>query len=130
MCKLSREDYKKNYIDEIFSYTSLWDMPAKCGLKIITKSNKTIVIVTELYHDNPGSSITEYCAELANIIAGKNSIKPNKLLFIQHNPDLGSKYAFLTESFYLVSFDLKNNAFGNPQWKKISKESVNKMINE
>lgn len=130
MCKLSPEDYKKNFIDEVFSYTSLWDMPAKCGLKIVAKSSKTIVIVTELYHDNPGSSVAEYCAELATIIADKNSIEPASLVFIQHNPDLGSKYAFLTESFYLVSFDLIKNTFSNPKWNKITKESVNNMINE
>ena len=46
------------YYDEIFDFAGQWDMPSKCGLKIIQHNDKKTVIVTELYQDNPGTSVT------------------------------------------------------------------------
>ncbi len=123
-------DYEQNYIEEIFDFKGLWDMPSKCGLKVIEKTDKTVVIVTDLYHENPGTSITEFCTQLATIIAKEKNININKMIFIQHNPDLGSKYDFLVESFDLVKFEIVNNEFQNPKWENISKEDVEKIINE
>ena len=44
------------YYDEIFDFRTM-GCPSKCGLKIITHKTK-VVIVAELYQDNPGTSIT------------------------------------------------------------------------
>ena len=48
----------EKYYDEIFEFNGLWDVVSKCGLKIIDKGWKKTVIVTELYQDNPGTSVT------------------------------------------------------------------------
>ncbi len=122
-------NHKKNYIDEIFEFKGLWDMPSKCGLKIIRQEDKVIVIVTDLYHENPGTSVTEFCAQLATIITKEKNIEPEKLLFIQHNPDIGSKYEFLTESFDLVGFRIEGRQLAEPKWTKTSKEKVEEMVN-
>ncbi len=121
-------NYKKNYIDEIFEFTGLWDMPSKCGLKIERQKDKVIVIVTDLYHENPGSSVTEFCARLANIIIKEKDIDPKKLVFIHHSPDLGSKYEFFTESFELVDFKTKDGQLSEPGWTEISKNKVEEML--
>jgi len=49
----------KTYYDEIFDFSGQWGMPSKCGLKILKKRNKNIVIVTEMYQENPGTSVTQ-----------------------------------------------------------------------
>ena len=46
------------YFDEIFDFAGQWDMPSKCGLKILKKKKKVIVVVTELYQDKSGTSVT------------------------------------------------------------------------
>ena len=48
----------KEYYDEIFTFRGTWDEPSCCGLKIRRQGVKTYVIVTELYQENPGTSIT------------------------------------------------------------------------
>ena len=47
----------EKYYDEIFDFAGQWDMPSKCGLRILTYKDKKVIIVTELYQDNPGTSI-------------------------------------------------------------------------
>jgi hypothetical protein len=48
----------EKYYDEIFHFKGQWDAPSLCGLKILNRNGKTCVIVTELYQDNPGTSVT------------------------------------------------------------------------
>lgn len=43
-------------------------MPSSCGLKIRNINGKTYVIVTELYQDNPGTSVTYAGKSLAEQI--------------------------------------------------------------
>ena len=121
-------NYKKNYVDEIFEFKGLWDMPSKCGLKIVELTNETIVVITDLYHENPGTSVTEFCSELATAIVKEKQLNPEKTIFVHHSPDMGSKYEFFTESFEIVGFDIENQKFANPVWKKISKEKVEDML--
>ncbi len=119
---------KRNFIDEVFDFPGLWDMPSKCGLKIVRKLRQTIVIVTDLYDENPGTSVTSYCAELATYIVGKKDLPMQEIRFIQHNPDVGSKYEFLNETFDEVSFEITPNAFSNPQWKRVDRAYVEALI--
>ena len=46
------------YYDEQFPFRGQWDMESLCGLKIRKVDGKTYVIVTELYQENPGTSVT------------------------------------------------------------------------
>ena len=123
-------DKERNFIDEVFDYEGLWGIPSKCGLKIVDKSNNTIVIITELYEDNPGTSVTEYCAQLAQIISVERKINPERMLFILHTPDVGSKYEFLHETFDVVNFEIEGNVFSEPKWERVSREKVEELISD
>ncbi|MBM3435459.1 MAG: class I SAM-dependent methyltransferase, partial [Bacteroidetes bacterium] len=46
---------ESKYINEIYHFKGEWDVPSFCGLKVISKPDKTIVITTELYDSNPGT---------------------------------------------------------------------------
>lgn len=121
-------DEQGNLIDEIIDFPGLWGMPSKCGLKVVHARNQDIVIITDLYEDNPGTSVTSYCAGLANYIAESKALDKRNICFIQHNPDVGSKYAFLQETFDEVSFTLTENGLKDPVWKRVPREYVEKMI--
>ncbi len=123
-------DKERNFIDEVYDYEGLWGIPSKCGLKIAKHKNQTVVIITELYEDNPGTSVTEYCAQLAQILSEDKKIKPEEMIFILHTPDVGSKYEFLHETFDIVSFTIENGKFSGPEWERISRNEVVKMIND
>jgi len=119
-----------NYQDQIYHFKGLWDLPSICGLKIVKKQNETIVIATDLFEENPGTSITEWNSKLAKEICDKYEIDSKQLVYIEHTPDKKTKLSFNQESFYKVKFDVVDDKFENPQWQEITKEEVNKLITE
>jgi hypothetical protein len=113
-------------INEIFDFKGLWDMPSKCGLKISQKNDKFIIVVTELYQDNPGTSITQAASLLVKQISEHFQIPTDKLTYIEHNPGMNSKLSFYDEEFYLVTFDIDDNErFINPKWEPLPTEMIN-----
>jgi hypothetical protein len=111
-------------IKEIFDFKGSWDMPSKCGLRRIEKSGKTVVIVTELYQDNPGSSITSVAGSLATQICERYAIQPERLIYIESNPGMNSKLSFYDEEYYIVNFENAGGTLQNPQWRKLTKMSL------
>ena len=106
-------------IDEIFDFKGIWDIPSKCGLKILKQKEKYIVTVTELYQDNPGTSITQAPCLLAKQICEKYNLPKNEIVYIERNPDMNSKLSFYNEELYVVTFDIEDDNFVNPKWKKV-----------
>ena len=119
-----------NYQDQIYHFNGLWDVPSICGLKIINKKDNTIIIATDLFDENPGTSITEWNTKLAKELCNKYEIDYNKLIYIEHTPDKKTKLSFNQESFYKVNFDIVNDKFDNPQWEQMTKEEVDNLITE
>jgi hypothetical protein len=120
-----------HYMDRYFDFKGQWDSPSRCGLKIIRrKDGKTLAIATEIYRQNPGTPVTEWCAPLATQVMNELKETPENFIFVEHTPDLRSKLTFYGESFDLVSFDWDRTRFTNPKWIRISAEQVNKMMEE
>ncbi len=107
-------------IDKIFEFKGLWGISSKCGLKIHQKEGKYIVLVSELYQDNPGTSVTQASCLLAKQICEEFRIPINEIIYIEHNPDMNSKLSFYDEEFYHVTFEIQNNNFISPHWKQLS----------
>ncbi len=122
------ETGEKKYIDQIYHFKGKWEAPSLCGLKIVRKPGKTIVIATNLYDENPGTSISRWSAQLATTICNEFNINPEELIFIEHNPDVHSRLEFYGETFDIVEFDRDGEYFVNPVWKRVSKEEVNDML--
>ena len=121
-------DFNK-YMDCCFDYLGQWDSPSKCGLKVINRKDaKTLVIATEIYRQNPGTPVTEWCAPLATRIMNELNCTPDKFIFIEHTPDLRSKLAFYEETFHLVTFDSSENNLGNPKWSRLTLKEVDEMM--
>jgi len=113
----------EKYYDEIFNFKGQWDMPSRCGLKII-KKEKTIIIVTELYQDNPGTSVTSAGKLLAEQICRSKNLDINKILYLQCNPDTNSKLSFYDEDFFEVTF-----ADGaEPAYRQLSAEEIKNLL--
>ena len=94
---------QEKYYDEIFDFKGQWDMPSRCGLKIL-KSDKPVVIVTELYQDNPGTSVTAAGRSLAEQICRSKGLNIENIVFLHCNPDTNSKLSFYDEVFFEVIF--------------------------
>ena len=87
-------------------------MPSRCGLKIL-QTEKTVIIVTELYQDNPGTSVTAAGKSLAEQICRDRGLDLNTIMYLECKPDTDSKLSFYDEEFFEVDF---SNVFaGNPQ---------------
>ena len=118
------------YQDEVYNFNGLWDVPSICGLKIVMKQDKSIIIATDLFDDNPGTSITEWNTNLAKELCDKYKIDVNQLVYIEHTPDKKTKLSFNQESFYKVQFEILNDKFANPKWEQMTKEDVDNLITE
>jgi hypothetical protein len=94
----------EKYYDEIFRFRGQWDMPSCCGLKIIRKPGKTFVVVTELYQENPGTSVTGAGRILADQICEAKKLKLEEIIYLECNPDTNSKLSFYDEEFFEVTF--------------------------
>lgn len=94
----------KEYYDEVFEFAGQWDMPSSCGLKVLGDQNAPVVIVTELYQDNPGTSVTYAGRSLAEQICKAKGFDLNAIRYIECNPNTNSKLSFYDEEFFEVTF--------------------------
>jgi len=110
----------KRYYDEIFEFSGLWDQPSACGLKIFDKDHKTIVAVTELYQDNPGTSVTSAGKKLAIQICERKNLSLPEIMYLECTPDTNSVLSFYDEQYYEVTF----NDIQQTTYRKLSKEEI------
>ncbi len=121
-------DFSK-YMDHYFDFSGQWDSPSRCGLKVVNRNDgKTLAIATEIYRQNPGTPVTEWCAPLATRIMNDLNCTPAQFIFVEHTPDLRSKLAFYEETFDLVTFDVLDLALVNPKWSRLTPEQVDRMM--
>lgn len=118
----------EKYYDEVFQFAGQWDMPSSCGLKIINKNEKTYVIVTELYQDNPGTSVTYAGGSLIKQICDKKSLDMQKIVYIECNPDTNSKLSFYDEEMFEVSYQIENGLPTDLQYRQLSKEEIKNIV--
>ena len=116
------------YFDEKFNFAGQWDMPSTCGLKIVQKDDISIVLVTELYQDNPGTSVTYAAGSLIKQICDVNHLDINKIKYIECNPSTNSKLSFYDEEMFLVNFILQDGMPVDLKYRKLSKEEIQNLL--
>lgn len=112
------------YYDEIFDFKGQWDVLSKCGLKILDKEGKKVVIVTELYQDNPGTSVTYAGYSLAKQICDNKGLNLGDIQYVECNPDTNSKLSFYDEEYFEVMFPEVEGKAGRPNYRHLSDEEV------
>ena len=115
----------ETYYDEIFDFKGQWDIPSKCGLKIIEKEGKKYVIVTELYQDNPGTSVTYAGKSLATQICEKKGLLLSEFVYLECTPDTNSVLSFYDEQYFEVTFNDTSQA----NYRQLSKEEIEYLFN-
>ena len=113
-----------------FAFSGLWDIPSACGLRILRTDENYIAIVSELYKKNPGSTVTDVPVQLATQICLKFSLEPEKLIYIEHNPETATKLSFYEEEFFRVHFTFDDNKPGDPRYEKISRSDLESILSE
>ena len=116
------------YFDEIFDFAGQWDMPSKCGLKIIPHEDRTIILTTELYQDNPGTSITYAGGSLIKQICDAKKLDINRIMYIECNPNTNSKLSFYDEEMFRVTFDLQDGMPTNLQYTQLSADEIKQIL--
>ncbi len=117
-----------DYVDSMMNFRGLWDAPSICGLKIARFEDRHVVVVTELWDKNPGTSVTNFCPQLAQLICDEHSLDPKKLIFIEHTPQTGSHLEIYEETFHLVQFSHGPDGFSDPKWHAVSREEVDQLL--
>lgn len=103
-------------------------MPSACGLKTIHKDNKTYIITTELYQENPGTSITYAGGSLIKQICEQKKLDMQSIIYIECNPNTNSKLSFYDEEMFEVSFDIVDNMPTNLSYRQLSKEEIQNIV--
>lgn len=116
------------YVDQYFDFLGEWELPSKCGLSIFAKDDKKVIIVTELYQDNPGTSVTYVSSSLAMQICCKFNINPAEIIYIESCPDMNSKLSFYKEKNYLVNFSYADKKLLNPQYKELTENEMTELL--
>ena len=111
-----------------FTFKGLWDLPSLCGLRLIDKGTQKWVIVSELYQNNPGTSIAQVSASLAMQVCEAYDIPYSELVYVEHNPDMHSKLSFYEEEHFRVHFNTEDGQLCGPSWEKLSVEEIKKHI--
>lgn len=109
------------YYDEIFPFKGQWDMPSSCGLKIREFGDKKVIIVTELYQDNPGTSVTYAAESLVKQICEAKGLGMDEIIYVECNPDTNSKLSFYDEEYFEVDFSGET-----PAYRQLTKDEIQK----
>lgn len=118
----------EKYYDEVFDFAGQWEVPSKCGLKIIDKGDKKIVVVTELYQDNPGTSVTAAAGLLAAQVCEVKGLEFGEVIYLECNPDTHSKLSFYDEEYFQVTFSKVDGKLVNPQYRQLPVEEVKELL--
>jgi hypothetical protein len=119
----------EKYYDEVFDFAGQWELPSKCGLRMIDKNGKKVVIVTELYQDNPGTSVTYAGYLLAKQICEQKGIQPDEMTYLECNPDTNSKLSFYDEAYFEVTFPEMKSETGHPAYRRLTTDEVYTILN-
>ena len=117
-----------SYMDRTYDFKGQWDAPSRCGLKIVGTKEGHVVIVTELFEENPGTSVTGFIERLATVIVKEFGLDPDTTVFVEHCPDRGSKLDHYRQSFDRVRLGWDGAKYDGPEWERITKEAVDKML--
>lgn len=118
-----------SYYDQVFDFKGQWDLPSKCGLKIVHKKDgRIIVIVTELYQENPGTSVTYAAGSLLQQICAEKGLDGTQVIYLECNPDTHSKLSFYDEEYFRVVFEYNGDAFVNPKYTKLTNEELHDLL--
>ena len=114
----------EKYYDEVFNFRGQWDMPSCCGLKIVKHKEKCCVIATELYQDNPGTTVAAAGKSLALQICEAKNLDLGKIVYLQCNPNTNSKLSFYDEEFFEVTFA---DGTGEGTYRLLDREEIKKL---
>lgn len=118
----------EKYYDEIFDFKGQWDVPSKCGLKILSYKGKTYIIVSELYQDNPGTSVTYAGYSLFKQICEYKGFSEKEVVYLECSPDTNSKLSFYDEEFFEVIFPETSGESGRPAYRRLSSDEIKDLL--
>jgi hypothetical protein len=119
---------KMDYVDQVYEFPGLWDVPSVCGLKITKKPNAHVVVATELWDQNPGTSITNFCIQLATRLCGEFQLDPTKLVFIEHCPESGSHLEIYEQTIDRVELHWDGEKFADPAWTRLTLKELDALL--
>jgi hypothetical protein len=120
----------KKYLDEIHHFPGKWEMPSLCGLMIQKKVYGALIILTELYEENPGSSVTGMVEQVATGLVENYRLDPHGAKFIVHNPERSSRYEFFAETFYRAEMQWDGKKYFAVEWVRLEAEEISHLLQD
>lgn len=117
-------EHERKYMDEVCHFSGHWGMPSLCGLMIRRREQGAVVVFTEMYEENPGSSVTGMIESLASEIVKRYGLDAESVEFIVHNPERSSRYEFFAETFYRAKMLWNGEKFHTVTWERLEELTI------
>jgi hypothetical protein len=95
-------------------------------LKIVENQEDTFVIVTELYQENPGTSVTYAGKSLRDQICVAKGLNQQQIRYLECTPDTNSVLSFYDEQYFEVTF----NDTPRSDYRQLSPDEVKMLFNK
>jgi hypothetical protein len=98
---------------------------SRCDLEVIQLRRGEALVVCSERPDNPGTSVTDFAAELATSVCDRRGIAPDLLIWVERQPERNGPGGKLLPEFYkLVTFAFEQNGgtwrFVCPRWREMT----------
>ena len=104
----------------VFRYPGSWGADSRCGVRVLTLSGRTTVILSEL-HDNPGTPVTNRAELIATMLLTDclAGVEPTELRWIEHYPSGQNKKQ---ETFDWIEFNYDRSGRGltDARWRRLT----------
>lgn len=120
----------RSWIDTVYTFKGQWDVESRCGLKVARREGRHVFVVTELFTENPGTSVTNFCAQLATLLLVEYQVPPEEFVYVEHCPDRGSRLEHYQETFDRVSLTWDGERFTDPEWQRMTKKEALELVGQ
>jgi hypothetical protein len=114
-----------------FRFRGLHGCRSACHLRLYRSASKAVAIATEP-EDNPGTSVTNACEQLAQQVCEHFAIDPETLTWVEHYPERGAygTPSFVDEEYDLVTFETVSPLPAHPEWHFVPRAYAEHLIGQ
>ena len=104
-----------------FEFVSATGHLSACHLQVFAPLSLVVATYT-----GEGTSVTNECERIALAAVRRHRLNPDRLLFIEHYPDL--VWEHYTETFKLITFTLYKDQFTYPVWTELDNLATKELL--
>ncbi|MBN2192094.1 MAG: hypothetical protein JW751_04700 [Polyangiaceae bacterium] len=112
------------WLGRVYEFAGQWGVPSRCSLFTTVREGRFVAVATELYGENPGSSVTSMASSVVAALAVEHGIAEDQITLIVRCPGRGSKLSCYDETFDRYVRDPNER----PRWERMTSDEVATLV--